>query len=253
MRKIILSIALAAFVAGAYADIVVGNGKVETESRRVGAFSSISLNGTGTLRVHRGALKVEITSDSNILPYITATVSGDELRIGIEPFNTVMSATKLQFDVSLPELRGVGVAGSGDAYVDAFKGDAFKAFVAGSGGIKADLAYRTVELNCTGSGGFDAEVMAGRLDVRCAGSGGAYIRGSADRAEYRISGSGTLGARDFSVDDARIAISGSGKAEIKAARSLDISMTGSGNIKYWGNPSLTQRLSGSGRVSRVGD
>lgn len=253
MRKIILSIAMAALVAGAYADIVVGNGKVETESRRVGAFSSISLNGAGTLRVHRGALKVEITSDSNILPYITATVLGDELRIGIEPFNSIMSSTKLQYDVSLPELRGVGIAGSGDAYVDAFKGEAFRANVAGSGGIKADLAYRTVELNCSGSGGFDAAVKAGRLDLRCAGSGDAYIRGSADRAAFRISGSGTLGARDFSVDDASVAISGSGKAEIKAIKSLDVRLSGSGSIKYWGNPSLTQRTSGSGRVAKVGD
>ena len=114
MRKIILLIVMAALVAVAYADIIVGNGRVETESRKVAAFSSISLNGSGTLRVHRGSLKVEITSDSNILPYITATVSGDELRIGVEPFNSIMSATKLQFDVSLPELRGVGVAGSGN-------------------------------------------------------------------------------------------------------------------------------------------
>lgn len=253
MRKIILSIVMAALVAVAYADIIVGNGRVETESRKVAAFSSISLNGSGTLRVHRGSLKVEITSDSNILPYITATVSGDELRIGVEPFNSIMSATKLQFDVSLPELRGVGVAGSGNVYVDAFKGEAFRANVAGSGGIKADLAYRTVELNCTGSGGFDADVTAGKLDLRCTGSGDAYIRGSADRAEFWISGSGALGARDFSVDEASVAVSGSGKAEIKAVKSLDISISGSGNIEYWGNPSLTRRMSGSGRLSKVGD
>jgi hypothetical protein len=253
MRALITAILLTGALALASADIVFGNGKIETDRRSLPAFKSISIAGSGTLRVHRGGQRVEIAADSNILPYITTAVSGDELKIGFKPFTSITSATKLQFDITLPELSGVSISGSGDAYVDAFKGANFAGMVSGSGGIKADLDYSAVSLSCSGSGGFDATVKAQRLDLRCTGSGDAFLKGSADKAEVAISGSGALGARSFAVADARIIISGSGKAEIKATKSLDATVSGSGDIRYWGNPSVTQRTNGSGRISKAGD
>jgi ABC-type amino acid transport substrate-binding protein len=252
MRKIIVALTLAALAAGASADVLIGNGRAKTERRSVPAFSSISLGGSGTLRVHRGGQKVEITSDSNILPYITTTVSGGELKIGLKPFTSIVKSTRMQFDITLPELKGVAIAGSGDAFLDAFSGDAFKAVVAGSGGIKADLGYKAIELSCSGSGGFDAAVKAGRLDLRCSGSGGAVLRGSAERAEVTITGSGSLGARGLSVGEARLLISGSGEAELRATRRLDVVISGSGGVRYWGQPAISQRVSGSGRISQAG-
>jgi hypothetical protein len=252
VRAFVVSIMLAAAVAGASADILVGNGKVKSERRSLSSFSSVSVAGSGTLRLHRGGQKVELTCDSNILPYITTTVTGSELRIGFKPFTGILKATKMEFDVTIPELAAVRLAGSGDAYVDSFSGDTFEASVAGSGGIKAELEYRNISLNCSGSGGFDASVKSDGLELRCSGSGSAYVKGSAERAEVTISGSGTLGARGFSVSDARIIISGSGEAEIRVAKSLDAVLSGSGSVRYWGKPSIQQRVSGSGRISRAG-
>lgn len=253
MRTIITAILLTGALASASADIVFGNGRIETERRNLPAFTSISVAGSGTLRVHRGGQRVEIAADSNILPYITTAVAGGELKIGFKPFTSITTAAKLRYDITLPELSGISVSGSGDGYVDAFSGESFTGIVSGSGGIKADLAYAAVSLNCSGSGGFDATVKAQRLDLRCTGSGDIFLKGSADRAEAMISGSGALGARGFAAADARIVISGSGKAEIKAAKSLDAIISGSGDIRYWGSPSVTQRTNGSGRISKAGD
>jgi hypothetical protein len=253
MRKIVVSLILAAFAAGAFADIVIGNGKPRTEGRSVPAFSSISVGGSGTLRVHRGGQKVEITSDSNILPYITTMVSGGVLKIGLKPFTSIANRTRMQFDITLPELKGLAIAGSGDAFLDPFTGDSFKAVVSGSGGVKADLGYKAIELSCSGSGGFDAAVKADRFDLRCSGSGEAYLKGSAGRARVTITGSGSLLARDLAVDEARLVVSGSGEAELRAARSLDVAINGSGGVRYWGKPSISQRVSGSGRISQAGN
>jgi len=252
MRSFLVSVMLTATLVGAAADVVFGNGRIDSERRSVPAFKSISIAGSGTLRVHKGGQKVEITGDSNILPYVTTTVSGGELKIGLKPFTSLMRVAKLQFDVSLPELSAVRVAGSGDAYVDAFKGDSFEGAVAGSGGIKADLAYERVSLKSSGSGGFDATVKAASLDLHCTGSGGAYIKGSADRADIAISGSGALGAKSFAVGEAKLSIMGSGEAEIKVVKRLDVVLSGSGSVRYWGSPAVNQRVSGSGQVSRVG-
>jgi hypothetical protein len=159
----------------------------------------------------------------------------------------------MQFDITLPDLNGLRLSGSGDAYVDAFKGDSFSAYLSGSGGIKAALEYKFVSLNVSGSGGFDAAVKAGKLEIHCSGSGGAFIRGSADRADIVMSGSADLGARDFAAQDARIIVSGSSHIELRTAKSLEVTLNGSGDVRYWGNPSVSQRVSGSGRITKVGD
>jgi len=253
MKALMASILLTAAILGAAADIVRGNGSVVTERRSLSSFSSISLGGLGTLRVHRGGQRVEITSDSNILPFVTTSVSGGELRIGVEPSASIVETTKLQFDVTLPELEGLRLSGSGDAYVDAFKGEDFTAAVSGSGGVKAQLDYRRVELYSTGSGGFDAKLKAATLNLRCSGSGEAYVDGAADLADIVVTGSGMVGARDFAVADARVLVAGSGRVEIRAASSLRVAISGSGEVRYWGSPRIDQNLSGSGRVSKAGD
>jgi hypothetical protein len=236
----------------ASADVVVGNGKVETERRNLPAFRSIHVSGSGTLKVHRGPKQVEITCDSNILPYITTTVADGKLKIGLEPFTAIVGMAKMQFDVTLPELSGIELSGSGEAYVDAFGGDSFAATVSGSGGIKADLSYGKVELASSGSGGFDAKVKADSLELRCTGSGGAYVSGSANRAEIVVTGSAEVGARDLATGEARVTISGSGDVEVRAQKSLDARISGSGSVKYWGSPAVSQKVSGSGRVAKAG-
>ncbi len=253
MRAMIIAIVLAVTCLGASADIVSGNGKVTTERRTVSAFSSISVGGSGILRVHKGPQKVEVTCDSNIAPYVTTNVIGGRLDIGFKPFTSILGLTKLQYDITLPSLEAVTLAGSGDAYIDAFSGESFTAGVAGSGGIKADLDYTSITLTVAGSGGFDATIRAKRLETRSTGSGDVYLRGSADTARLTISGSGRIGARDLTTKDTTVVVSGSGNVDIKATKTLDASLSGSGEVSYWGNPKISQRISGSGRVERAGD
>jgi hypothetical protein len=247
MRSFIAGLMLVASAA-VFADIVAGNGQVQTENRPVAAFSRVAVGGSGILRVHRGPRKVEVTSDSNILGLISTEVAGGELEIGFKPFTSVTSYTTLEYDVTMPDLSALRLSGSGDAYVDTFSGDDISMAVSGSGGVKADLAYSRVELETAGSGGFDAKVLAKSLALRCSGSGDAFIAGRADSADLVVSGSGFVGARSFEVADARVIISGSGNIEIKAVSSLDATVSGSGEVKYWGRPSLTQRVRGSGEI-----
>jgi hypothetical protein len=253
VRAIFASIMLTAFVVGASADIVVGNGKVSSETRSLPAFSSISVSGSGILKVHKGTQKVDLTSDSNILPYITTTVSGGELKIGFKPFTSIMGSSKIEYDVTIPDLTGVRLSGSGDAFVDAFSGDAFSGLVSGSGAIKAQLDYASVSFGSSGSGGFDATVVAHNLDIRCSGSGNLNLRGAASRVDIVVSGSADMRARELVASDVKVNISGSGSLEIKASKSLDATLSGSGSVRYWGNPSISKHVSGSGRIKKAGD
>jgi len=232
--KRFLAALLAALPVAAFGQVVIGNGRVETERRDVGAFSSLSLSGSGDLRVRKGPRKVTVTADSNILPYVITEVSRGRLEIGLKPMTGFLRVSKLIVEVSMPDLEGISLSGSGDAEVEKFEGGSLSASISGSGNLRAELDYREVELTISGSGR-------------------AELEGKAGSAKARISGSGDLRARDFAAKDAEIRISGSGNAELRVERRLEVEIGGSGNVRYAGSPEVSQRVRGSGSVKKIGD
>lgn len=238
---------------GGFADVVVGNGRVESEGRSLPSFRSIQCSGSGTLRVHKGSQKVVISADSNILPFVTTSVSGGELRIGLKPMTMIMKASKMQFDVTLPDLSGIDLSGSGETSIDAFKGESFDAKMSGSGSLRASLDYKELSYHSSGSGSLDATIIAGRMNIDFSGSGELKLRGAAESVDIGISGSGSIAGRDFVVNELEIDVSGSSDIEIQAKKSIKSRVSGSGSIRYWGNPTIDQHTSGSGRIERAGD
>jgi Protein of unknown function (DUF2807). len=236
MRKLSLAalVAAAAVAASSCGSFVIGNGTIESEARSVGSFSSIRVEGSGQLRVHKGNQYVEVSSDSNILPYITTRVSGSTLVIGFKSFTSITGATKLAYDVTLPSLDGVTLSGSGDAIVDAFSGSSFTGTITGSGSITATFAYDKIKLASSGSGG-------------------ATLAGSATAVELGITGSGAIYAKDLAASSATTSISGSGNIEVRASTSLSANIYGSGSVFYYGSPVVSQTISGSGHVAKGGD
>jgi len=253
MRFIIAAALLAIGAAALFSQVVIGNRQVVTEARTVPAFSSIRLAGSGELAVHRGPQKLEITSDSNVLPKITTKVVGSELVIGFEPMAIIKAPSKLFFEITVPELSGLNISGSAEAKLDPFSGDAFAASISGSGVVRGAFEYRSVSLACSGSGDYSVKVKARDFSVRGSGSSRVSIDGSADKAVFSLSGSGGIAGGAFSAGEASVECLGAGHVEIRAVRKLDASISGAGTLRYWGNPAVSQRISGAGRLSRAGD
>jgi Protein of unknown function (DUF2807). len=253
--KVIVPLALAAAFCSCESGLVVrGNGTVSSEQRSVGAFTSVTVSGAGKLYVHKGAQAVAITADSNLLPYITTSVSGSTLTIGVEPFTNIVSASELRYDVTLPDLSGVSISGACDASMEAFQGSSFSGSISGAGSMSAaSLSYGTIRLSSTGAGSFTAAVAADSLGLEVSGSGGASLSGTAASASISISGAGGVSAKGLSVDSASVTITGTGSAELRVAKSLSATVSGVGSVRYWGSPGVSQRVTGIGSVAKAGD
>jgi hypothetical protein len=253
MRAILAAITVAAATLVACTGPVIGSGKVETERRTVPAFSSISAGGSGTIRIHRGPSKLEVTTDSNLLQYIQTEVVGTELRIYLKPGVAIARVSKLEIEVSMPDLVGLDLSGSASTTVDAFDGKAFKATLSGSGSLKADLAYDSATLHVSGSGDSDLSGKFGKFALDISGSGDTRLAGSAEELRIGVSGSGRISAKDFQATRARLDASGSADVEMRATESIAANLSGSGRLRYWGNPVVDARTSGSSKVVRAGD
>jgi len=211
---------------------VRGSGNVVTLQRSVDDFDSIEFRTVGNLDVQFGERTlIELTGDDNILPLLTTEVKAG--RLIIDNSSSFSSRNGPAILLTMRELKGMHVLGSGDVRISAPRGESLDIRVSGSGNVQA----------------LDAQVNTLRLSIT--GSGDLHLSGKAQRETIRIVGSGDVAAGDMSVASAEVSISGSGDARVNASDELTATITGSGDIRYQGSPKLTKKIQGSGDVNAV--
>jgi hypothetical protein len=195
-------------------EMIRGSGPVITESRQVGSFTRVKINGSTDLQIRQGTeFKLELTGYANILGYLETEVRNGELTIGFRNNTGIMNDNSAAM-VTMPSLEAVTGNGSSSTRVTGpFYIDAFSAHLAGS----CDLSVE----NCSGRA-----------------------------ISVQIDGSGNFKAFDFPGKKAEIRMSGSGQAEMNVSDELDIWISGSGKVYYQGYPAIYTHISGSGQVTR---
>jgi hypothetical protein len=225
----------AAFAAGDWesSDRIVGSGWLETERRSVPSFTAIEVEGSGNVILSQGLLQsVSVESDDNILPVIKTEVIGNVLHLGFERGTRISRMTKLEFRITIAEITGITISGSGD--------------------VRADTTLRSdrLSLDIRGSGGIESDIDAGRLACGISGSGDIDVRGRAERLAVTINGSGSVRASELRSAEVEVSINGSGSSSVNASDSLTADLSGSGSVEYRGDPKMTLKASGSGSVRK---
>ena len=211
-------------------DIVRGNGTVRLESRDVPSFTGIENQGSGLVRFSRGATQqVTIESDTNILPYLETEVRNGILVLRTRP-GTSLNPTRLVYRITAPDLRSVGIEGSGDVQVE------------------TPLQTDRLAIEIEGSGSLDGEISVDEVSVRISGSGDVALGGTSRDARLAIDGSGDIEAADLDCVDAQVVIRGSGSVTLQATRTLTVEISGSGDVRYRGGAKVVLSDSGSGTV-----
>lgn len=206
----------------------------EKETRNVKGFNKVSFGISGDLNIKIGPeFSVILEGDKSDIKEIITDVSGDRLIIKQENWHFNFNE-KVNIYITMPELKGLGVSGSGKAEVlDPIKGS------------------DNLDLSVSGSGRLlTAGVKTDNLDCSISGSGNIFIgaAGNADRGNISISGSGNYKGESMEIDHLEVHVSGSGNCTCRAGDSLKAGISGSGNVNYYGDPKIDARVSGSGHV-----
>ena len=215
---------------------VKGSGDLVTETRQVKNFDRIDLSGSGEVVVTQGGSEsLSIETDDNVMKYVKAEVEGGTLKLGFKNGVNFISPTRLVFTVSVDDLTGLAISGSGDVEANRLETDRLEADVSGSGDIQI------------------TDLNAGDVKVEISGSGEVYLDGQATDQDINISGSGKYLAEDVCSESVRVSISSSGGATICATGTLDSNISGSGSVNYYGKPSVNSSVSGSGSLNSLGE
>ena len=239
MRKSIAAVVIAASTAliACSQGHAEDGGPATSRTYQVGGFQHIEVAGPYDVDVRTGANpSVAGEGPQNLLERTTVEVRGDKLVIRPQEHKGWFggwssSKGKAHFTVTVPQLRGATIAGSGDIRVDKVQGPSFEGTVAGSGGISlAQVEVQTLKLAIAGSGG----VKAGA--------------GKAQSAEYDIAGSGDLDLGAVAAQQLKVSIAGSGGVRAQSHGTADVSIMGSGDVEIGGGAKCNVSKMGSGDV-----
>ena len=236
MRKSVAAVvAASATLAGC--QMHEGSGRTVSRSYSVGNFQGIEVAGPYEVDVRTGANpSVSANGSERLLDRTTVEVKDGKLRIRPEEHMSFFnfgwhSHGKATFTVTVPQLNGATIAGSGDIHVDRVSGQRFEGAVAGSGGLNLSaLDVQQLKLTIAGSGGAKA------------------IAGKAQSAEYSIVGSGDLDAAAVQVQQAKVSVAGSGNVKAHATGTADVDIMGSGDVDVTGGAKCKVSKAGSGDV-----
>ena len=236
--RLLLLLVTAAFMAasciivppdGCSGRAVQGSGAMISEDRHVSAFNKIRLKGQGNVILTKGEIQsVEIVTDDNIMALIETTVSGNELIISFKKDN--IKPTTLDFLITVANLEGVSISGSGD--------------ITGKSRFVSDNFYADI----SGSGDISMELEVDRLESEITGSGSINLFGTTKTHRASITGSGDIDSFDLDAKNVSIKISGSGDCKVKASETLTAKISGSGDVYYRGHPQVNTSISGSGSI-----
>jgi Putative auto-transporter adhesin, head GIN domain len=212
-------------------------GTTVSRSFQVGNFQQIEVAGPYEVEVRTGANPaVSAQGSQKLLDQTVVEVEGGKLLIHPQEQHHFFqwgfgSHGKARFTVTVPQLSGATIAGSGDIRVDRVNGANFEGAVAGSGGL--DIGALDVQ----------------SLKLSIAGSGGVKARsGRAQSARYEIAGSGDLDARGIATQQVKVSIAGSGGVQAHASGTADVSIMGSGDVEVAGGAKCSVSKAGSGNV-----
>jgi Putative auto-transporter adhesin, head GIN domain len=209
--RIAALVLLALLAAGCGGSTTTGSGHVTTTSRDVSGFTSVDLEGAGTLTVDVGRpAALTISGDDNVLPIITTRVRDGVLVISSK--HGYSTHHELKIRVVTPALDGMKLAGSGT--------------IVGSG------------------------IRATAFSIELDGTGTVVLSGTAGSLDATVSGVGSAQLDHLDVRDAQVTVSGTGTVLVHVTGSLDASVDGVGSIVYSGGPrTVSTHVSGLGSIA----
>jgi Putative auto-transporter adhesin, head GIN domain len=196
-------------IAGCHVGGIMGNGHVATDTRPISDFSEIEADGGFQIEWRSGPPSLSITTDENLLRYITDENIDHQLRLHSR--GNLWSTHGVKVVVSSTTRTGARLTGAARLTAKQLFGHSF--------GVESTGAAK-VELD-----------------------------GNIDELVTDMTGASKLDAESLQTKTAEISSTGASKADVAVSETLKVSITGAGKVVYSGNPATIQKsISGAGSI-----
>jgi DUF4097 and DUF4098 domain-containing protein YvlB len=230
-----------------------GSGHLVTETRPLRGFTGVELAVPFDVSVREGRdFQVKVRVDDDLLSQVKTEVKDNTLQVRFEGRAHDVDGDS-RIEITLPELRAVAVAGSGDVSVTATRRKDMSLASAGSGDLSYTGPAAHLRIGTSGSGDVSVHLDGDAEDVEIGTKGSGDIRvegGHAKELVAAVAGSGSVNAQELPARDGKLATSGSGDIEVTLEGGhASFAVAGSGGITWHGSASVDQQArAGSGEI-----
>jgi hypothetical protein len=212
-----------------------GSGNVITQTRSVGNFDKVVLNGIGDITVTQGNTEsLQIEAEDNILPLIKTVVTNGTLDISFDK-KAILPTKPVKFMLAMRNIHALQTNGVSNIHSEKINTNQLDIGISGTGNINIqDLTADQVTVNVSGAGNLTAV-------------------GKVSSQKVTLSGAGNYDGQDLQSKSADITISGLGKVTSWVTDNLSIIISGTGGVDYYGSPQVSQQISGLGRINHLGN
>jgi hypothetical protein len=195
---------------------IFGSGPIVSESRVVGSFNSVTLDGSADVNISKGdSLQVTVKGFQNLVPLFTTTLQGNTLVLKFKDNAFINGNDNIIIDIVMPTFTNISLDGSGD--------------------INIASSFPNLE----------------KVSFLVDGSGDITATNSiAKTINTKIDGSGNIHTFGVQADSITAVLDGSGNIDVSPNLFLNAQLDGSGNITYDTNPIVSKILKGSGNISK---
>jgi len=219
--------------------VVKGSSVMATESREVGSFEAIQLDGAGRLVITQGESNaLQIEAEDNLLPYLESSVVGNTLKLGFQDNfwqRTLLPTEPITYSLVVTDLNALTFNGAGDLEMN-------------------QLA--TSELSITVNGASQVRIndlTADSLQIQINGTGSVDVGGEVTTQTIGIDGAGTVQNGDLKSSQTILTANGLGIATVWVTDHLEVTFNGGGTLNYYGQPAIIQNINGAADINHLGD
>jgi len=210
---------------------IVGNGDVQTRTKKIDNFDRLEINGNFNVFLEQsGKAGLRIEADENVMDVIKVYESGDKLEIYSEL--NILRAKKKNLYISFDELEKLELTGAIE--------------------IRSEekLKFKNLMIKGGGAADINLDMKADILKVDIAGAADFDLKGEVEEVELTISGAGGFDLLDLEVEKMKIMISGAAHAKVHVTDELRVEISGAGAVRYKGHPEISRNVSGIGSLKR---
>ncbi|HMD00084.1 MAG TPA: head GIN domain-containing protein [Ferruginibacter sp.] len=212
---------------------IIGSGNIISQNRETGKFSKISVSAGIDVELSQGTTtEVNVEADDNVIRFISADVSGDELTIGLNGHYS-FSNCHMKVYVTSPMISGIRTSGGSQVNI--------------KGVLKSDNS-----ISCKASNGSTIEGEFDAPDVSASASGGATVEISGRTKNLNVSASNgsSVKAEDLRSENVTVEASGGATANVQASYNIDAKAHNGASINYYGEAAVVKKVSGGGSVEK---
>jgi hypothetical protein len=201
---------------------VAGSGRLTSRTIDLSGVTSVVAEADFVVHLRAGGpAQAVVTMDDNLVDRVDASVTGDELHLGIKPGSSVRNAT-LSAEVTVGRLDRLATSAASRVV------------------LTSTITSPALQMVVSGAGSVIGPIQIGQVEADVSGTGTLGLSGHVSDLHLRAAGASRLPLADLTVRHLDATLSGASHVVVTVSDTLAVQATGASMLRYRGTPEITR-------------